>query len=140
MILIKRSKKILIIIFVLLLIISVFIAKKCTVEKNVDTKQATKKVEIRNHEYKIYFFITENCPACNYMLPTYNKIKETYKDILDFEKIDVSYNIKLSSKYVINEVPTLIIVDRDGKVKKRKLGIIKEEELINMIEGVIKND
>ena len=140
MILIKRLKKIVIIAIVILLIILVFISKKYIVNERENLKQAEKEVEIRNHDFKIYFFIIDNCPACEYMLPIYNKIKEIYKDKLDFEKVDVNYNIKLSSKYVINEVPTLIIVDIDGKVKKRKLGVIKEEELINMIEGVINND
>ena len=99
----------------------VFITKKFIFSNNDSNsnKKIKSDTQIRNHEYKMYMFNMDNCQACQYMLPIYKNIKEKYKDVIDFEEVDVTFNLYLSNKYIINEVPTFIIVDmKDDVIKK----------------------
>ena len=45
--------------------------------------------------------------------------------------------INLTNKYNINTIPSYIIVDKEGNVKKRETGYIEEEEFFKLIEDVI---
>lgn len=95
------------------------------------------KTTIQTKEYKLYEFVGPECEGCDLMEETYNKAKEKYSDSLEFEEVDVTLNINLTNKYNINTIPSYIIVDKEGNVKKRETGYIEEEEFFKLIEDVI---
>jgi thiol-disulfide isomerase/thioredoxin len=57
---------------------------------------------------KIIKFYTKFCPVCTFFDETYNKIKEEYKDKVEFIECEQTINKDMFDKYIINKVPTLI--------------------------------
>ena len=53
--------------------------------------------------------------------------------------MDISENPEEMEKYGVRNIPTLVIVDSDGKVLNKRSGVITKDELNYMIENVNKN-
>jgi thioredoxin 1 len=77
-------------------------------------------------------FYAEWCGPCQLMSPILKEVKDQLKDIVSIIKINVDKNPALSGKYQVRGVPTLIIF-KDGQLVWRQSGIVKKEELINII-------
>ena len=60
-------------------------------------------------------------------------------DRCELEEIDISENPEEMEKYGVRNIPTLIIVDSDGKVLNKRSGVISKDELNRMIDNVDKN-
>lgn len=125
---INKNKSYLIIIVIIILIIAVFITKQ------VLSNESNNSNVITNKTYKVYNFGSELCPACKQMDPIYEKIKEEYKHLLDFEYIDVNENIKLSYTYEIEYTPTFIIVDETGAKVDKLIGYVPEKEFRKFVD------
>ncbi len=135
--LIKKYKSVIIIIIIVLAIIGIYMYKTMYLDVKNQNSNMENESNVRVHEYKLYNFNLEGCEACKSMLPIYNESKTTYGDKLDFELVDVTENPDLSNKYVINLVPTFLIVDKDGNVIKRKIGSMSKEDFFEFIESVV---
>lgn len=116
---IKKNKSYLIITIIILLIVAVFITKQVLVNNN--NSITTGKT------YKVYNFGSALCPACIKMDPIYEKIKEEYKSVMNFEYVDVDKNIKLATTYEIEYTPTFIIVDESGVKVDKLIGYVPED-------------
>ena len=47
--------------------------------------------------------------------------------------------IALSKKYEVTAHPLMLVIDSDGKVQKRILGYVKEDQLLKEVSGYLKN-
>ncbi len=81
-------------------------------------------------------FTAKWCGPCKAQDPIIEEIKEKFGGKIEFKKIDVDENGKLVVKYNIMGVPTLII-EKDGAVFKRYVGITSPEVLTKDIEEVL---
>jgi thioredoxin 1 len=77
-------------------------------------------------------FHAEWCGPCQVMSPILKEVKDQLKDIVSIIKINVDKNPELSRKYQVRGVPTFIIF-KEGQLVWRQSGIVKKEELINII-------
>jgi len=77
-------------------------------------------------------FYADWCGPCQVMSPILKEVKDQLKDIVSIIKINVDKNSALSGKYQVRGVPTFIIF-KEGVIVWRQSGIIKKEELINII-------
>ena len=129
----KKYKNLLIVIVIVSLIIVVYFFKRS--KDNV--KKDSLSGNISNYEYTFYNFTLEGCVACEQMDEIYNSLSQKYIDKLNFKIINVDKEIYLTNKYNINLVPTFIIIDKNGNVIKRVVGISTFEDVEKLIESVI---
>jgi thioredoxin 1 len=51
------------------------------------------------------------------------------------EEVDIDANMALAKQYGIRGVPTLVIVDDEGKEVKRQSGMMTEAQLLEFLKG-----
>lgn len=81
---------------------------------------------------KVLKFYASWCAPCKGLA----MIVEGVKDQIDTEVEDVNIeeNIELAQKYGVRSVPTLVLVDDDGKEIKKKTGMMNEEQFLEFID------
>lgn len=76
-------------------------------------------------------FYADWCGPCKVMAPILKSFKAQNQDITIY-KIDVDKNIKVSEKYQIQSIPTLILFKK-GKILWRKSGVVQATELQSLV-------
>jgi len=51
------------------------------------------------------------------------------------EKVDIDENMELAKQYGIRGVPTMVLVDDEGKEIKRQSGVMMEAQLLEFLKG-----
>jgi thioredoxin 1 len=54
---------------------------------------------------------------------------------IQVDKIDIDENMELAKQYGIRGVPTLVLVDDEGKEIKRQSGVMMEAQLLEFLKG-----
>ncbi|MDA7616886.1 thioredoxin family protein [bacterium] len=80
---------------------------------------------------KILYFSAAWCGPCKTLGP----IIESVAGQINYQKIDVDSNQDLSVKYGIRNIPTLVLVDRDGTELNRSTGVIQKQQIIDFYNG-----
>ena len=99
---------------------------------------------IKNPKAKIIKFSSPMCSECKDMEVELNKAMENYKDtvlveeinVIDRDKKQAAYNKVAIKKFNVTLVPTIVILDREGKVIKRNEGLMKYNEIIDVLAGI----
>lgn len=84
------------------------------------------------------------CGPCKAFTPIFDKVSqlEKYKDIT-FTKIDTDETDEDSSKIIekfdIRSIPTVLFLDENDKLLKKTVGLISEQNLINIIDDTLNN-
>jgi len=99
------------------------------------------KIEKRNI---FVLFLTDNCDACELMkskILTDIKLAGFYgeKFLLFKPEIGSKEMTELTSKYHVNSFPTIIFVDGYGNLIHKYIGVVSEEDMVNMAENVSSN-
>jgi len=81
---------------------------------------------------KILYFSAAWCVPCRTLGPI---IQESTRHGVVYEKIDVDANQDLSIEYGVRNIPTLILLDENGEVKGRKVGLQSKQDIINFYNG-----
>jgi thiol-disulfide isomerase/thioredoxin len=76
---------------------------------------------------KIILFSGTWCRPCQSYKPTFDKVANQTPNV-DFETIDVDSANNLIIEYQIRNVPTTVVVNTDGSIKKQS-GIMSERDL-----------
>ena len=76
------------------------------------------------------------CGPCMMLAPIVEKIASTYEGKLVVGKVNVDEEMDLAMKYNIVSIPTIIFF-KDGQVKKKSIGYLTENELVNLIEEIL---
>ena len=74
------------------------------------------------------------CAPCKAITPILEELSQEYYSQLKIFKVNVDDNQKISTKYNIRGIPTLIFF-KDGKNVDTKVGVLSKEELISIIEN-----
>lgn len=84
-------------------------------------------------------FSAEWCGPCKMQDPIIEELKEKYKDKVEFRKIDVDEERKLTDKYSVRAVPT-IIIEKDGKIFHKYVGLTNLKVLEDKIKEALKGE
>lgn len=73
------------------------------------------------------------CQPCKML----TKIMEDAADqiTIQVDKIDIDENMELAKQYGIRGVPTMVLVDDEGKEIKRQSGVMMEAQLLEFLKG-----
>jgi len=89
---------------------------------------------------QIIKFSSSMCLECKQVEKIFDEIMPQYKDKVEYTSIIVDsrkdMNNALIKKHKIQLVPTVVMINSDGKVCKRIEGAVSKEEYINDIEGL----
>ena len=127
----------------LFLVISVRTFKKNIA--NYDPKSDSKNLVILNDntfnhkisgKIALVDFWAEWCQPCKMMPPILKQVKQTMGDKIRILKVDVDKNPAISRKYMIQNVPTLMIF-RKGEVLFRQAGVVPAAQLTDIVKRFI---
>jgi len=78
-------------------------------------------------------FYAEWCQPCKML----SRIMEDASEQITtpVENIDIDKDMDTAIKYGVRGVPTMVLVDDDGKELARKVGMMQEQELITFLKG-----
>ncbi len=84
-------------------------------------------------------FYSETCAPCQTLLSMLPKLAEYYKDEnVVIAKVNVSSNLKLSKKFMVQSVPLTVVIGQDKMVKRAKTGLMSIDGYIKMIDKALK--
>lgn len=81
-------------------------------------------------------FYADWCGPCRMQDPILDELEREYGGRVDFRKVDVDESPDVAMDYRVRSVPTLV-VERDGEVVKRYVGVTRKSELEGTLEAVL---
>ena len=81
-------------------------------------------------------FWADWCAPCHMIRPTLEELAKEFAGTLKFVSVDVDSNPKLSSKFSVNYLPTVVVIE-DGEETQRFVGALSPEQLHDAIAKVI---
>ncbi|MBQ2984236.1 MAG: thioredoxin family protein [Candidatus Gastranaerophilales bacterium] len=100
--------------------------------------------QVQNPKAKIIKFSSPMCSECKEASIEMEKALKDYKDSVLVEEINVVENVGKSveynklaiKKFKVTLVPTTVFVNKSGKVVKRQEGVIKSDEIKEILDGI----
>ena len=80
---------------------------------------------------KLLKFYAEWCGPCKMQSQIIKNAGDKIKTPI--ENVDIDNNIMMTVEHQVRSVPTLVLLDDDGKEVKRKIGLLKEAELLEFL-------
>jgi thioredoxin len=91
---------------------------------------------IKNNPAVLVDFSAEWCGPCKALAPILKELKTRMGDSIRILKVDVDRNQKLSAKYSIQGVPTLILF-KNGNQVWRQSGVVPLNQLTQIVQNHI---
>ncbi|MFH1262805.1 MAG: thioredoxin [Pseudomonadota bacterium] len=76
------------------------------------------------------------CAPCRAIAPVVEELAGTYKDKIQFRKLDIDSNPAVPTQYGIRGIPTLILF-KDGKILDQVVGAVPKENIERLIKKAI---
>ncbi len=92
--------------------------------------------EARQAQYAVIDFGATWCMPCNMLGPIFEEVSNEY-DNVEFYKVDVEANEKLTSEFSVINIPALFIL-KDGQPIARAGGFMTKDVLKEFIDSNIK--
>ena len=81
-------------------------------------------------------FWAEWCAPCKMIAPTVDEIAKEFDGKLKVGKVDVDSNPKVSSKYQIRSIPSIVFF-KNGKVTDQIVGAVPKVKIMSKIETIL---
>ncbi len=81
-------------------------------------------------------FWAEWCMPCRMIGPHIDELAKTYAGKIKIGKVNVDNESDLASKFNIISIPTLVVF-KDGKPYKQKVGALPKHEIENMFKDLV---
>ncbi len=72
------------------------------------------------------------CAPCKMIVPTLEHLAQNYKEKLKVFKINIDENMKISAKFGIRSIPTLLLFS-GGEVKETIVGALPQDKIVDAI-------
>ncbi|MGB7053749.1 MAG: thioredoxin [bacterium] len=73
------------------------------------------------------------CPPCAMVAPVLEEIAKEYDGKIKIGKVNVDNEIKTANEYVIQNIPTMLIL-KGGKEVERIIGALPKEQIVKKLE------
>ncbi|MCH7781715.1 thioredoxin [candidate division KSB1 bacterium] len=81
-------------------------------------------------------FWAEWCAPCKMIAPTVDEIANEFDGKLKVGKVDVDSNPKVSSKYQIRSIPSIVFF-KNGKVTDQIVGAVPKVKIMSKVESIL---
>jgi len=88
---------------------------------------------IQSNQLVLIDFSAEWCQPCKMMPPILKQVKLQLGEKVRILKVDVDKNPAVARKWMIQNVPTLMIFKK-GEVKFRQAGVIPADQIISILQ------
>jgi len=87
----------------------------------------------------LYDFYADWCGPCKQQDPILDELADDYADEDEFEieKIDADEDRETANEYQVRSLPTLVLVDDDGDVLDRFVGLTDKDELDDAVDNAL---
>ncbi len=72
------------------------------------------------------------CAPCQMIVPTLEHLAQNYKEKLKVFKLNIDENMKISAKYGIRSIPTILLFS-GGELKETIVGALPQNKIIDVI-------
>ncbi len=72
------------------------------------------------------------CAPCKMIVPTLEYLAQNYKEKLKVFKMNIDENMKISAKFGIRSIPTLLLF-KGGELKETIVGALPQNKIIDVI-------
>lgn len=72
------------------------------------------------------------CAPCQMVVPSLEYLAQNYKDKIKIRKLNVDENPKITSRYRVMSIPTLLFF-KDGELKETIVGALPREKIVEVI-------
>jgi thioredoxin 1 len=79
-------------------------------------------------------FWAEWCGPCKAIAPMLNELAQEYRDKVTIVKLNVDENPKISQRFNVRSIPTLILF-KNGQVEGQKVGAPRKSDLVAFLES-----
>jgi thioredoxin 1 len=76
------------------------------------------------------------CAPCKMIVPTLEYLAQNYKEKLKVFKMNIDENMKISAKFGIRSIPTLLLF-KGGELKETIVGALPQNKIIDVISKYI---
>ena len=91
---------------------------------------------INSNSVVLVDFSAEWCGPCKVLAPILKQVKDEVGDSVKIIKIDVDKNQKISARYKVMGVPTLILF-KDGVQIWRQSGVMQKQEILSLLQSKV---
>ena len=81
---------------------------------------------------KVLKFYAEWCQPCKMLSQVIKNAGD--KITVPVEDVDIDNNLMLSVDYKVRSVPTIVLLDDEGKEIKREVGMMNEQKLLDFLK------
>jgi thioredoxin 1 len=82
----------------------------------------------------VYEFSAKWCPSCRKLEPITEATANRYRDFIQYSPVNVDNNQELAQQYNVAQIPTVIVVDRQGRMLNRLVGLQQGEQLEQILQ------
>jgi len=79
-------------------------------------------------------FWAEWCGPCKAIAPMLNELAQEYRDKVTIVKLNVDENPKISQRFNVRSIPTLILF-KNGQVEGQKVGAPRKSDLVAFLDS-----
>ena len=72
------------------------------------------------------------CAPCKMIVPTLEHLAQNYKERLKVFKMNIDENMKISAKFGIRSIPTLLLF-KGGELKETIVGALPQNKIVDVI-------
>lgn len=77
-------------------------------------------------------FYADWCGPCKTQDPILEQVEEEL-DSVEIRKVDVDDETEKANEYQVRSIPTLIVLDADGDVHERFVGVTQKKDLVDAV-------
>ncbi len=102
-------------------------------EAIVNVNDSTFEQEVMKSELPVLVdFWAVWCGPCQVIAPTMDYLAQTYQGKLKVTKLDVDGNIRVTSRYGVRSIPTLLLF-KGGELKETMVGALPQDKIVSII-------
>lgn len=81
---------------------------------------------------KVIDFYADWCGPCQALAPTMEELEKEHPEV-EFVRVDIDKEPEMAEEYGVMSIPTLVFLDKEGKIKEQLIGLRPKAELEKLL-------